>query len=429
MISVLQAREIVERETPRTGAVAKETVSLAEASGRVLASAVTAPFPHPRFTNSAMDGFAVCAADTAGATPEKPAVLRLAGVVPAGKAPDFALAPGECAQVMTGAPPPEGADAVVMVEETSGFAGDEVRVFRAARPGQNLRPQGSEVRRGETLLEPGLRIGPGELGVLAAFGCARVEVARRPRVSIFATGDELRQPGEPLADGEIYDSNLWTLAELARRAGAEVFHAGVLRDERDALRIFLQDALDRCDVVIASGGVSMGRYDLVRDAIEACGVEERFWQVAQKPGKPLFFGVRERAASAPPAGRSLFFGLPGNPVSSFMGFLQYAWPTLERMLGIEPDAALAARLAEPFPRERGKHRFLFGEAWVEDGVLRAAPTRKLGSNMLTSALLSPRTRANAVLEAAPGEEALAAGDLVALRLLPWTALRSRRGTA
>ena len=383
-----------------------ETIPLADALGRVLAEEIRAPFALPRFTNAAKDGFAVRVEDVARADRHAPSILKLAGGVKAGQRAEMTFGPGECVQVMTGALLPAGTEAVVRVENTSGFDRDPVEVYTPVKPRLNIRFEGEEIEVGRPLVAPGTRIGPAEHGVLASFGMASLRVYRRPRIALYGTGDELKKPGDPLTDGQIYDSNLPVLTDLARRVGAIVHFSGIIRDDRGSLEAFLSDALADCDVVVASGGVSMGKFDLVRTTLIDLGVEARFWQVAQKPGKPLFFGQR---------GSTLVFGLPGNPVSSFISFMEYLWPTLKKMQGQQPVRKIHAVLAEPFPPDEQRHRFLFGTAGVDDaGMLHVIPTTRLGSHMLTSAL-----GANCIVEAPPGGRLLDVGDEVRIHLLPW----------
>jgi molybdopterin molybdotransferase len=403
MIAVTEARSIIAAAVPEPRT---ERVALAAAAERLLAEEIAATFPMPRFTNAAMDGFAVRAADTRGATKERPVRLRLAGDIPAGQATERVLQPGECARCMTGAPLPPGADAVVMVEHTSGFASARrVEIYRAARPGQHVRRQGEEIRKGEPLLRPGSVLGPAEIGILATFGYGDVAVYRRPRVALLATGDELVEPGQPLAPGQIYNANRYLLADLVARAGGEVHLVETVRDDPAALDAFLERALNGGDVVISSGGVSMGKYDFVRPALFRHGVRERFWKVAQKPGKPLFFGTRDEV---------LFFGLPGNPVSLFITFMEYVRPVLRRWGGAAPEAKVTAILADEFPREKQKVRFLFGRTHREGDRLFCTPARKRGSHMLTAAL-----EADCIIEVEPGPEPLPPGAEVRIGWLPW----------
>ncbi|MCA9664850.1 MAG: molybdopterin molybdotransferase MoeA [Myxococcales bacterium] len=378
---------------------ARERVALGELGGRVLAEPLLATFPQPRFDNSAMDGYAVRAADVAAATRERPVKLEVVGVAAAGSPHEGRLAAGQAAQVMTGGVLPDGADAVVMVESTSGYTDAAVEIYQAVDVGAHIRRRGEEIVEGEELLAAGQLLGPVEVGTLATFGCAEAEVTRRPRVAIFATGDELVEPGQALAPGQIYNSNFHVLRQLCSHAGAQVVIERVLRDDVDELARFLSDAVTRCDVLVSSGGVSMGRFDHVRDVASDIGLERRFWKVAQKPGRPLLFASSDE---------TLFFGLPGNPVSSTICFVEYVRPALLALAGAPPPKKIHARLAAPFPRQASKHRFLFGEIHAdEQGQLLAAPTRKLGSHMLTSGV-----GANALLEAPAGDGPLEPGATI-----------------
>ena len=418
MITVREAQDRIRAAIP---APVTEQVGFRSATGRVLAHDILATMPQPRFTTTAMDGFALRAADTRQAIPDQPVGLEVAGGVLAGDPGQLTIGPGQCAQIMTGAPLPAGTDAVVMVEQTAGFGADTIQITAPVPQGQYVRREGEEVRQGQLLIPAGTRVGPGELGILATYGYAQVEVVAQPRVALVATGDELRDPGTQLEQGQIYNSNLYVLAHLAALAGGEPAQVRTIGDDPPVLKAFLAEALESSQVVVSSAGVSMGRSDYVRQALLELGVEEVFWKVAQKPGMPLLFGRR---------GPVLIFGLPGNPVSAFICFMEYVWPALEALLRLAsapqsaaasapPTAAapapkLSAILASPFPSEPAKHRFLFGQAWLEEGRLLAAPSEKLGSHMLSSAL-----GANAILEAPPGPASLPPGAQVRLRLLPW----------
>ncbi|MED5316464.1 MAG: gephyrin-like molybdotransferase Glp, partial [Candidatus Neomarinimicrobiota bacterium] len=306
MITVEKARNIVAENLKVLNI---QQIKLQESAGRVLAEDIPALFPMPRFDNSAMDGFAVRAVDTADAEKDNAVTLKMIGGVSAGDPGDLVLKPGECAQCMTGAPIPQGADAVVMVEDTSGYdSGGTVQIYLEAYPGKHIRRKGEEISEGDILIRKKTRITPAEMGTLATFGYRQVQVYRNPRVALMATGDELVKPGQRLQPGQIYNSNLFVFGDLAKRVGAEITMEEIVADDTRALHAFLSQALTECDVVISSGGVSMGRHDYVREIFMELGVKEHLWQVAQKPGKPLFFGT---------TADTLIFGLPGNPVSSF----------------------------------------------------------------------------------------------------------------
>ncbi|MEE9466623.1 MAG: gephyrin-like molybdotransferase Glp, partial [Candidatus Neomarinimicrobiota bacterium] len=367
MISVEEARKIV-AETVRIPQ--PEPVPLRDLAGRVLAAPVEAPYPQPRFTNSAMDGFAVRSADLADARKTHAVTLSLTGVAKAGPGAPGNVGPGKCRQVMTGAALPAGADAVVKVEDTSGFESSPVGFYHSPEQGEHIRPAGGEIKAGGRLMSAGTRLGPAELGVLAGCGLTEAQVYPQPRVAIITTGDELIAPDQELQPGTIYNSNRPLLGALTDLAGAKLVHQESVPDDPTTLRVNFTAALQQASVVVTCGGVSMGRFDHVRDVLATMGVKQLFWQVAQKPGKPLYFGVGLD---------SLVFGLPGNPVSALIAFMEFVWPTLEALQGLAQPPRPRANLAAPFPRIPDRSRFLLGEAWVEDRRVMARPTRKRGS--------------------------------------------------
>jgi len=292
-----------------------ERVQLPQAAGRVLAEAAVSGVDLPPFPSSSMDGFAVRAVDT-------PGTLRVVGKVAAGRPEMRVLGAGEAIDISTGGVVPDGADAVVPVEHTIAVDG-AVEIPETVAHGANVRERGGDVRAGATVHEEGTRLTPARVAALAACGIGEVVVARRPRVAIVATGTELRQPGEELEAGQIYESNGVMLEAAFLAAGAEVERLGVAEDTEEALESLLTYALAG-DVVVTSGGVSVGPHDLVRRVLAVLGVEEVFWGVAMRPGKPLAFGTR---------GRTLVFGLPGNPVSSLVGGLLFVRPALLALQG------------------------------------------------------------------------------------------------
>jgi molybdopterin molybdotransferase len=390
VLSIDEARDLV---LAATRPLPAETVGLTDALDRVLAAPVAAAHDVPRFVNSAMDGFAL-RSGPAGRT------LRIVGESRAGHPAGVAVAEGEAVRISTGAELPEGADAVVMVERTSEQDG-AVRVDAQTAPDQNLRHAGEDMRAGTTVLEPGIRIGPAELGVAANAGVASLRCARRPRVVVLATGDELRAPGAPLGPGQIHDSNALTLAALARRAGAEVTHAGEVPDTPQATEAAIRAAFTLADVVICSGGVSVGPHDHVKPALLRAGVEERFWRVALRPGKPTWFGAR---------GPQLAFGLPGNPVSAMVTFLLFTRPALLALQGADPGT----------PRERKRLTAAIARHTARDECVRvrldgdaATPTGPQASHVLTSML-----GADALALVPRGEGELPAGSLVDVERLP-----------
>ncbi len=311
-------RLIMERARP----LPAEAVRLEQAAGRVLAEPARAAVDLPPFASSAMDGFALRAADSPGTFP---VAARIAAGVPAPRA----LAPGEAMAIATGGVVPEGADAVIPIEYVVDHDND-VEIPESVALGANVRPRGGDVHAGEVVVEPGKRLDAARLGALAASGIAEVECFARPRAAVVATGTELRPPGEPLGPGEVYEANGLILATQLESAGAEVSRAPAVADDEAAHRAALERGLE-ADVLVTSGGVSVGPHDLVRRIEAELGVEEVFWRVAVKPGKPVAFGVR---------GSTLVFGLPGNPVSSLVAFELFVRPAVLALQGV----------ADPLPR-------------------------------------------------------------------------------
>ena len=383
-----------------------EEKALESVQGQVLAEEIAADFQLPRFDNAAMDGFAVQWEDIRNASEEKPVRLGVVEEITAGQSPRLPVASGSCAQIMTGAPMPEGADTVVIFEHTSGFGNRNVDVFKAPAPRSNVRYAGEEVRKGALLLKRGTRLTPAELGVLAAFGRSIVLVYRRPRVGIVTVGDELRRPGEKLDGAAIYNSNRFSLESCAVAAGAEIAGHWQVPDDIAAIREALAEALLSSDLLITAGGMSTGEYDYMQQMLTGLGIEQKFWKVAQKPGKPFFFGTGNEG--------KMVFGLPGNPVSALVCFLEYCMPALSAMQNSRYYGKIEAELAGPFPADKKRHRFLFGRIWQKDGRLLCKVTPKIESHMITSL-----AGANCLIEAPAAGQPLPAGTVVTCNVLPW----------
>jgi len=402
MISVEQAQKFIDSLPLQLTPV---SCSLSDALGYVLAEDIQAPFAQPRFHNAAMDGFAVMHQDINAATKENPVSLLIQGEMAAGSSANPKLKPKTCIPIMTGAKVPEGADCVIRVEDTNGFRdGGEVAFYKPGKAGDNIRLIGEEIAKGETLINKGAQVNPTEIGILATFGFDRVKVYQKPKVGIISTGSELVEPGLSLNPGEIYNSNLPLLSAIIKQSGAELAYTKAVRDTKAELHHALFQAISSCDVIITSGGISEGKYDLVKTEFEQLDVNEHFSKVAQKPGMPFYFGTKSN---------QLFFGLPGNPVSAMINMLVYILPALKQAQGCtEPQKLMQAKLNRPFKCEKKKHRFLFGKIYEENGVLMATPTLKLGSHMLTSA-----RDCNAILESPAREKALETGDWISFRHL------------
>ena len=374
---------------------ASERVPLRAALDRVLASDVHSDLDIPPATNAAMDGYALRGEDldAAGA-----AELRLVGTAWAGHPLDRAIGQGECARIMTGAPVPAGADTVVMQERTR-CEGERVSIQRA-EAGANLRAAGEDIARGDLALQQGTRVRPAELGVLASLGLTEVDVVVRPRVTLFASGDELYEPGQPLKPGGLYDSNRYTVWGMLTRLGMHVDDRGHLPDDRAAVEASLMAAAAESDAVITTGGVSVGAADHIGAVLAAAG-EVDFWQLAVKPGRPLNFGR---------FGRALFFGLPGNPVSAMVTFYQFVQPALLRLAGAAytRPAVLRARAAGDFPGKAGRTEYQRAVLSTDgDGVPVVQRTGPQGSGRLSS-----MSRANCLVIVPTESDGLAAGDWV-----------------
>jgi len=407
------AGELARARLAEDGAI--ETAAIEQALGRTLAQELRAPHPLPPFDASAMDGYALRAADVAEAGPQSPVALSLCGEARAGHPFSGTLQSGQAVVISTGAMLPVGADAVARLEEAR-REGRHVLIDRPLRAGSDVRAAGEEVAPGEVVLAAGRRLSPVELALAAALGYARVPVARPPRVALLATGDELLTPaaeasGATLGAGQIFESNTYGLAALAQLAGASVVGRSHARDEREQLAEALERTL-AADVAVICGGVSVGPHDHVSETLAALGVERRFHGVALQPGKPTWFGVQRS--------RRLVFGLPGNPVSALVGFVLFVGPALRSLLGADPvPERLQARLAEGYRKQPGRTLALRCTLRQEAERLVAAPTGAQGSHLLSSLR---DAQGLAILPAERGE--LAAGELVAVEpLAPWLGWR------
>ncbi len=380
MIPVEEALEIVLRETRR---VESEEILLEDAPGRVLSRDVRSDMDMPPFDRAAMDGYAVRAADVGSV----PVTLTVTGEVVAGGWPDGEVGPGEAVRIMTGAPVPGGATAVQQVEKTRKLeSGRRVEILAALEEGAHVAPRGSEARQGQFVLEAGCLIGPAAVAVLASTGHARVPVSRRPRVAVLVTGDEIVDPATVPGAGQIRNSNGPAVAAQARLSGAEVRSIGVAPDRREETVAAVRGGLSpETDVLVVSGGVSAGDYDLVEPALEELGVELLFTSVAIKPGAPLVFGKR---------GETLVFGLPGNPVSAQVTFEVFVRAALMKMQGARSISRpwVEVELLAPLKNRSGRRAHVPARVRFENGRLVALPVRSMGSGDLVA-----HARANALV--------------------------------
>jgi molybdopterin molybdotransferase len=393
LISITEARRRVLEAVTQLG---DEPVALDAALGRVLAEDVTSPTAVPPFDSSGMDGYAVATLDGGE--------LEVIGEARAGHPWDGSLSPGSAVRISTGALVPQDVAAVVPVERTTALTGDRVSVPEI-KAGANIRRAGEDIPLSAVVLEAGTKLGPAELGVAASIGRAELRCARQPRVAVLITGDELTPPGRPLGPGRIYGSNGFALGAQVERAGGLLAARATVPDDPDGTRSAIAEALDDADVVLVSGGVSVGPHDHVKAALRDLGVEERFWGVRLRPGKPTWFGTR---------GKKLAFGLPGNPVSAMVTFHLFARPALAALQGATPDTARpVARLEEPIARNPQREQAIRVRLFQSDNGLVATPTTGAqGSHVLTSML-----GADALAFIAPGEGEVSAGERVEVELL------------
>jgi len=396
MLSVESALKIILDEI---GVMGLEKVGILASPGRVLGEDVSSSRDNPAWDNSAMDGYAVRAIDTRGASRDNPVTLRVVEDLPAGYVAKRALVEGETTRIMTGAPIPEGADAVVMVEDTEiqgsrvpGVKG-QVKIFKGVKVGENIRRKGEDFKKGDIVLKKGSVIRPAEVCMLAAIGRSFVSVYQRPRVAILPTGDELVEIDETPGEGQIFNTNSYALFVQVKECGAEPVQIGIARDNREDLRGKLTFAATS-DCIISSGGVSVGDFDYVKDVLKDMGTKMRFWKVAIKPGKPLAFGV---------IGGRPAFGLPGNPISSMVAFEQFVRPALLKMMGRSDifRRTVDAVLMTDLQKKPGRMHFLRARLGIKEGDYYVTPLEGQGptpaGGKQGSAILSSMVKANSLI--------------------------------
>ena len=419
MISV---EEALERILSYVDVLGPEEKPLLEALGHVLDQDVTSSFDIPPLDNTAMDGYAVRAGDTRGASPESPVGMRVIGEVAAGYVFEGEVTPGTAVRIMTGAPVPRGADAIVPFEETDEpfekapersqrLEATTVRVFKEARPGANIRRAGEDVRGGQTVVTRGTVLRPSEIGVLASLGRGTVRVIRRPVVAVLSTGDELVELGRERPASKIYDSNAYSVGALVRRYGGVPKLLGIAKDTVEALTAKIQEGLD-ADMLITSAGVSRGDYDVVKDVLAREG-EIAFWTVAMKPGKPLAFGCFYKDGRRIP-----HIGLPGNPVSSMVAFELFGRPAMMKMMGkTDCRRPVVRAIAEERIVNRNDPRVFYARCIVRerDGRYYASLTGPQGSGMLTSMVY-----ANALTVIPAEVDVVEPGEEVEVIMLDWS---------
>ncbi len=408
-MKLLPVNSAIERILKSFHTLEKTHIFLDKSVGRVLAEDICAKTDLPLFDNSSMDGFALRAADVHSACETTPSILPVVDDIPAGKMPVKHLRAGEAARIMTGAPLPKGADAVVPVEETDfnnrtpGSAPPQnVKIFKTARLGANIRKRGDDIKRGQSILPRGQRLRAQDLGMLAMLGIAQVPVYRKPRVALLSSGDELTPIGESLVEGKIYDTNSYTLRAQLESAGCEIIPLGVAKDTPKSVRNALNKA-QNADLILSSAGVSMGSFDFIKAIIEEDG-NLNFWRTNMRPGKPLTFGNYQGIP---------FIGLAGNPVSAFVGFMVFVQPVIQQMLGCGTQAQkrVRVRLSDSIKSD-GRESYLRALVHPEDGQFYAKLTGHQGSGNLFSMV-----QANALLIIPAGVKSLKKGAEVDAWLL------------
>jgi molybdopterin molybdotransferase len=382
-----------------------ERLPIRECLDRVNNEAVKSPHNVPPLPNSAMDGFAVASASL---LPGEISELDEIGTAYAGKPFDGSCGPGQCVRIMTGALLPKGTDAVIMQEQVEIAANGKIRIDSDHRAGENIRQAGEDITQGEIVIEAGARLSPADIGVLASLGIAQLQVKRKPVVAFFSTGDELVSIGEKLEPGKIYDSNRYSLHGMLSRMAVDIVDLGVVKDEPGALREVLEKASKRADLIISTGGVSVGEADFVKPALADLGTTE-FWKIAIKPGRPLTFGQIEA---------SIFMGLPGNPVAVMVTFSQFVVPAIHALAGANPrrPALFRARALDAMRKKPGRYEFQRGIATLDDNdEWQVGKTGKQGSGILTS-----MSRANCFIVLPDENAGVEPGDPVQIQFFDWS---------
>jgi molybdopterin molybdotransferase len=385
--------------------LACERLPIRECLGRVNNEAVLSPRNVPPLPNSAMDGYAL-AIDSL--KQDEIVELTEIGTAFAGTPFDGSCGPGQCVRIMTGGLIPDGADAVIMQEQIEINAAGKVRIDSAHRVGENIRQAGEDIRQGTTVIEAGARLNPADLGVLASLGLTQLQVKRKPVVAFFSTGDELVSVGTPLEPGKIYDSNRYSLYGMLAGMAVDIIDLGVVRDDLDSMREVLTMASTRADLIISTGGVSVGEADFIKPALADLGTTE-FWKIAIKPGRPLTFGQ---------INASIFMGLPGNPVAVMVTFSQFVVPAIEALAGASPrpPALFRARAVDKIRKRPGRYEFQRGIATLDDNnEWQVTKTGRQGSGILTS-----MSRANCFIVLPDDNAGVEAGDEVNIQFFDWS---------
>ncbi len=406
LVSLGEAIEIILGNTATLGA---ERVPISESLNRVLAEDIIAQRDHPPWNNSAMDGYAVRWQDICSATPDSPIKLKWVGEIQAGGMPDKTVAVGEAIQIMTGAPTPKGADTVVCVEDTQQENGT-ITINSACKQGSHIRLKGEDINHGDKLLCAGKKIGPTDIGIMATAAYSTVLVHQKPRVSVLATGDELIEPGEQLSPEKIINSNSYSVSALVKESHTDCVTLTSAKDNREDLKQKINLAL-QADLALVIGGVSMGKYDYVKEVLAELGCQFKFWRVAVRPGHPVAFGVVSQKNQQ----NKLLFGLPGNPVSCVVAYYQFVRPALKKMMGDqqlflqEVDAIMAGE----FNKKPGRTHLARATTQFYEGQYHVQLAEHQGSGVLSSF-----SQANSLAILPAEQEKFSAGESIKVQLLP-----------
>ncbi len=406
LVTVDEARATVLEHTSPLGS---QRVPITETLGRVLAESITAQRAHPPWNNSAMDGYAIQWADIKSATPEQPAKLNLIGEVQAGGRATLPVNTNEAMQIMTGAPVPNGADAVVRVEDTK-QTGNTVAIMKPGKLGDNIRLKGEDIQLGNLVIAANTRVRPAEIGMLATAGHVWASVYQKPTISVLATGDELAEPGETLNPEKIINSNTFSIAAQTTEAGGQAVIIKAAKDNKTDLEAKIKEAL-KADIAIIIGGVSLGRYDFVKEVLQELGCQIKFWRVKMRPGHPMTFGFLSNSDK-----KTLLFGLPGNPVSCMVSFYQFTLPAIRKMQGLTQDLTLPhveAILEQGITHRPGRRHFARAITLYRDGHYHVRVAENQGSGLLSS-----MTQANSFAILPEDRDHFEKGEHITVQLLP-----------
>ena len=401
---MLRVSEALKAILEVTNTLPSEEIRLIDALERVLAEDIYADSDIPQLPNSAMDGYAVRSSDTFGASKDRPKTLKVISDLKAGSVSPEAVKDNQAIRIMTGAVMPAGADSVIMVELTEKEGMDRVKIFKETKPGENIRNAGEDIKKGEKVIEKGALLNSAHIGILASLGKSKVRVTRRPKVAVLATGDEVIDVDEELTPGKLRSSNTYTLYSQILKCGGIPKNLGIAKDRPQELEKKIKEGFD-CDLILTSGGVSVGDYDLVKFILAKIGTDIKFWKVAMRPGKPLVFGR---------LGEKFIFGLPGNPVSSMISFEVFVRPAILKMLGQPHDTRkeVDAVLEEDIQKKKGLRYFVRAQTRWDDGVY---ITRTTGPQC--SGILKSMAMANSLIILPEDEEEVAKGVRVTVLFL------------